>query len=38
MLPEDQATGVDAQLEAALEVLEKEVGDGERKVKAIYKE
>ncbi|MBG7606686.1 MAG: PD40 domain-containing protein [Verrucomicrobia bacterium] len=37
-LPEDQAKGSDPQLEAAVKVLEQEVGDGERRVKAKYKE
>lgn len=36
-LPEDQAKGEDPQLEAAMRVLLKEVGDGETRVKARYK-
>ncbi len=34
---EDQANGVDIQLEAAIKALEEEVGDGEGRVKARYK-
>jgi len=37
LLPEDQAKGEDVQLEAAIKVLEEEVGDGEPRVKARYK-
>ncbi|MDP4847639.1 MAG: S41 family peptidase [Akkermansiaceae bacterium] len=36
-LPEDQAKGKDPQLEAAVRVLAKEVGEGENRVKARYK-
>lgn len=36
-LPEDQVKGEDPQLEAALRVLVKEVGEGEKRVKARYK-
>lgn len=37
LLPEDQVRGVDSQLVTAINVLSEEVGDGEQKVKALYK-